>query len=166
MYAVIRSGGKQYRVVPGDVVRVEKLEIDSPEGGHEFACEVLAVSAGDGVISKAGDDARVVGELVEEGRGKKILVFHYKRKKQYKRLRGHRQPFTSMRITEIGFGGTSVKAPALPAKKVKPEVAATAASQKTRASVRAQAVKAAPTKAAAKKKAAKKAAYTAKKLAG
>ena len=153
MYAVIRAGGKQYRVVPGDVIRVEKFETE--EGTHEVECEVLAVSAGDGVISKAGEDARVVGEVVEEGRGKKIIVFHFKRTKQYKKLRGHRQPFTAMRITEIGFGGTSAKAPELPAKKAKATEEAAEVSIATQKTVRDHAKRAAPTRAAAKKKAAK-----------
>ena len=149
MYAVIRAGGKQYRVAPGDVVQVEKVETE--DGVQEVACEVLAVSSGDGVISKAGEDAHVVGEVVEQGRAKKIIIFHYKRKKQYKRLRGHRQPFTALRITEIGFGGNTVKAPAVPAKKAKADEAeGTPQDQKTK---RHQAVKAAPTGHAAKKKA-------------
>jgi len=63
----------------------------------------------------------VVGEIVEEGRGAKILVFHYKRKKQYKKLRGHRQAYTAVRISEIAFDGQSFKAPELPKKEAKPE---------------------------------------------
>ena len=66
-------------------------------------------------------DARVVGQVVEEGRGAKILVFHYKRKKQYKKLRGHRQAYTAVRISEIAFGGQSFKAPELPKKEAKPK---------------------------------------------
>jgi hypothetical protein len=63
----------------------------------------------------------VVGQVVEEGRGAKILVFHYKRKKQYKKLRGHRQSYTAVRISEIAFGGQSFKAPELPKKEAKPK---------------------------------------------
>ena len=63
----------------------------------------------------------MVGEVVEEGRGAKILVFHYKRKKQYKKLRGHRQAYTAVRISEIAFGGQSFKAPELPKKEAKPK---------------------------------------------
>ena len=63
----------------------------------------------------------MVGDVVEEGRGAKILVFHYKRKKQYKKLRGHRQAYTAVRITEIAFGGQSFKAPELPKKEAKPK---------------------------------------------
>jgi large subunit ribosomal protein L21 len=116
MYAVIRAGGKQYRVAPGDVIRVEKTA--GTDGQVEFP--VLAVSSEEG---KVGTDAeaRVVGEVVEQGRGAKIIVFHYKRKKQYKKLRGHRQAFTAVRITEIAAGGQSFKAPELPKKEVKPK---------------------------------------------
>ena len=116
MYAVIRAGGKQYRVAPGDVVRVET--VGDTDGRVEFS-DVLAVSAEPGSIVPAGAGALVTGEVVEQGRGEKILVFHFKRKKQYKKLRGHRQDYTAVRITEIAFGGQSFKAPELP----KPELA-------------------------------------------
>lgn len=124
MYAVIRSGGKQYRVAPGDVIRVEKVGTGT-DGQVEFN-DVLAVSANEGEIVRPGSEARVVGEVVEEGRGAKILVFHYKRKKQYKKLRGHRQSFSAVRITEIAYEGQSFKAPVVPKKEAKPKkVAAT-----------------------------------------
>jgi large subunit ribosomal protein L21 len=117
MYAVIRAGGKQYRVAPGDVIEIEKLPQTSGEN-VQFD-DVLAVSATEGEIAKPAA-AFVTGEVVEQGRGDKVLVFHYKRKKQYKKLRGHRQPFTSVRIAEIAFGGQSFKAPDLPKKEAKP----------------------------------------------
>src|ERR1700686_155795 len=119
MYAVIRAGGKQYRVAPGDVIRVETQE--NKDGRVEFG-DVLAVSAEAGSVLPAGSGALVTGEVVEQGRGEKILVFHYKRKKQYKKLRGPRQNYTAVRITEIAFDGQSFKAPELPKKekKVKP----------------------------------------------
>jgi large subunit ribosomal protein L21 len=122
MYAVIRAGGKQYRVAPGDVIRVEKLATGT-DGRVNFP-DVLAVSAGDGQIGKPESEARVVGEVVEEGRGAKILVFHYKRKKQYKKLRGHRQSYTAVRITEIAFDGQSFKAPEVAKKQPKVKKAA------------------------------------------
>jgi len=118
MYAVIRAGGKQYRVAPGDVIRVEKLATGTD--GHVNFPDVLAVSGGEGKIGKPESEARVVGEVMEEGRGPKILVFHYKRKKQYKKLRGHRQSFTAVRITEIAFDGQTFKAPELAKKQPKP----------------------------------------------
>jgi len=106
MYAVIRAGGKQYRVAPGDVVKIEKTS--NSDQNIEF--EVLAVSGEEGTIAKV-EDAKVVGEILGEGRADKILVFHFKRKKQYKKLNGHRQPFTQVRITEISAGGETFKAP-------------------------------------------------------
>ena len=108
MYAVIRAGGKQYRVAPGDVIRVEKVATGT-DGKVEFP-EILAVSGGQGQIGKPESGARVVGQLVEEGRGAKILVFHYKRKKQYKKLQGHRQSFVEVKINEIQVNGKSFKA--------------------------------------------------------
>ncbi len=102
MYAVIRTGGKQYRVAPGDVVKVEKAEADE-NGTIEFA-EVLAFSGEPGVVARPAS-AKVLATVVGEGRGDKILVFHYKRKKQYKKLQGHRQAFTQVRINEIQVDG-------------------------------------------------------------
>lgn len=106
MYAVIRSGGKQYRVSPGDVLRLEKLE--QTEGTVELD-DVLAVRGEDGVIAQPGN-ARVTATVLKQGRGEKILVFHYKRKKQYKKLAGHRQPFTEVRIASIHVGGEEFSA--------------------------------------------------------
>src|SRR5450432_3014622 len=120
MYAVIRAGGKQYRVALGDVVRLENQSDDNVN--VDFG-DVLAVSAGDGKIG-ASAGARVLGRVVEQGRAKKILVFHYKRKKQYKKLRGHRQGYTAVRITEIAYDGQSFKAPELEKKVPKVKKAA------------------------------------------
>ncbi len=105
MYAVIRTGGKQYRVAPGDVVKVEKLTADE-SGAIEFA-DVLAFSSDAGSVAVPGEGAKVLATVVGEGRGEKILVFHYKRKKQYKKLQGHRQSFTEVRINEIQVNGQS-----------------------------------------------------------
>jgi len=121
MYAVIRAGGKQYKVSPGDVVRVET--VNGTNGRVEFA-DVLAVSSEPGSVVRPGAEARVTGEIVDQGRGNKILVFHYKRKKQYKKLRGHRQDYTAVRITEITFDGQSFKAPDVPKKEPKVKKAA------------------------------------------
>jgi large subunit ribosomal protein L21 len=155
MYAVIRAGGKQYRVAPGDVIRVEKTGTE--DGTVEFG-DVLAVSGNEGEVARPESEARVVGEVVEQGRSPKILVFHYKRKKQYKKLRGHRQQFTAVRITEIAFGGQSFKAPELPKKEARPKRAARA-----EAGEAVEAKAKAPKKKAAKKTAAKKAAPKKKK---
>jgi large subunit ribosomal protein L21 len=162
MYAVIRAGGKQYRVAPGDVIRVEKLATGTD--GHVNFADVLAVSGGEGKIGKPESEARVVGEVVEEGRGAKILVFHYKRKKQYKKLRGHRQDYTAVRITEIAFDGQSFKAPELEKKEPKVKKAAPVAEQESHAELvsaeehatKGHAKKKAAPKKAAKKKSAKK----------
>jgi len=156
MYAVIRAGGKQYRVAPGDVIRVES-QGNGKDGKVDFS-EVLAVSGGEGQIAKPQSEARVVGEVVEQGRAAKILVFHYKRKKQYKKIAGHRQPFTAVRITEIAFDGQTFTAPELPKKEVKPKKAKPAeeAAPRVEAAAKAPAKKAAPKKLAAKKAAPKK----------
>jgi len=105
MYAVIRTGGKQYRVAPGETVKIEKLAAD---GAVEFS-DVLAVSPEEGKFEKL-DGAKVLAEVVSEGRGDKILVFHYKRKKQYKKMQGHRQSFVEVKINEIQVNGKSFKA--------------------------------------------------------
>ena len=118
MYAVIRAGGKQYRVAPGDVIRVEKTASDN---GKVHFTDVLAISGGEGRVARPHSGAQVVGRVVEEGRADKVLVFHYKRKKQYKKLRGHRQPFTAVRITEIAYDGQSFTAPELPQKAERPK---------------------------------------------
>ncbi|MFZ0197755.1 MAG: 50S ribosomal protein L21 [Candidatus Sulfotelmatobacter sp.] len=164
MYAVIRAGGKQYRVAPGDVIRVEKLATGTD--GHVNFAEVLAVSGEEGKIGKPESEARVVGEVVEEGRGAKILVFHYKRKKQYKKLRGHRQAYTAVRITEIAFDGQSFKAPELKKKEPKVKKVAPAAEHESHAELKsgeAHAAKGHAKKKAAPKKAAKKSAAKKKK---
>src|SRR5215470_4402753 len=150
MYAVIRAGGKQYRVAPGDVIRVEK--VNGTDGQVEFP--VVAVSGEEGQVGHQSD-ARVVGEVLGEGRGAKVLVFHYKRKKQYKKLRGHRQPFTSVRIAEIAFGGQSFKAPDLPKKEAKPKKAKAVADEESETKPKAK-KKSAPKKKVAKKAAKKK----------
>ncbi len=151
MYAVIRAGGKQYRVAPGDVLRVETQS--GNDGKVEFN-DVLAFSGENGKIASPASGALVTGEVLGEGRGKKILVFHYKRKKQYRKMQGHRQAFSSVRITEIAFGGEKFSAPELPKKVAKPkkQAAAAEASGETKAAKpKASAKKAAPKKSAAKK---------------
>jgi len=150
MYAVIRAGGKQYRVAPGDVIRVEKLA-----NGGLIEFPVVAVSSEEGHVAKQ-DGARVVGEVVDEGRSPKVLVFHYKRKKQYKKLRGHRQAFTAVRITEIESGGQSFKAPELPKKEAKPKKAKAADDSSGDTQAKPSAKKKSAPKKAAKKSAKKK----------
>jgi large subunit ribosomal protein L21 len=163
MYAVIRAGGKQYRVAPGDVLRLE-TQAAASNGTVEFN-DVLAVSASEGQIARPESNAVVTGEILNEGRAKKILVFHYKKKKQYKKLNGHRQPFSSVRITEIAFDGQKFSAPALPKKEAEPKKEAREASAKVESRTEEKAeVKAA--KPAAKKKAAAPKKSAAKKSTG
>jgi len=162
MYAVIRAGGKQYRVSPGDVLRIEKLP--ASQGDTIEFNDVLALSSEDGKIGP-GNDVVVSGQVTESGRGDKILVFHFKRKKQYKKIYGHRQPYTEVRITEIAFDGKRFTAPEPPEPKKKAAPAATeedvreaqesAAEKAKGAAKKAAAKKAAPKKAAAKKAAKK-----------
>lgn len=121
MYAVIRAGGKQYRVAPGDIVKMEKLP--AADGDSIEFNDVLAVSAQEGTIGP-GTGAVVSGQVMEGGKADKILVFHFKRKKQYKKIYGHRQAFTAVRITEIAFDGERYAAPELPARKPKKAKAA------------------------------------------
>jgi large subunit ribosomal protein L21 len=158
MYAVIRAGGKQYRVAPGDVVRLETQAGDK-DGKVEFG-EVLAVSAIAGEIVRPESGALVTGQILGDDRAKKILVFHYKKKKQYKKIAGHRQPFSSVRITEIAFNGQKFAAPELPKKEVKPKKQAAAPEEpKAEAKAAKPAAKkkaAAPKKSAAKKSTGKK----------
>jgi large subunit ribosomal protein L21 len=108
MYAVIRTGGKQYRVAPGDVVKIESVVSESEDKTVEFS-DVLAVSGEPGSVAKPGT-AKVTAEVLGEGRGNKILVFHLKRKKQYKKLQGHRQNFTEVRIKAIEADGVTYTA--------------------------------------------------------
>jgi len=108
MYAVIRTGGKQYRVAPGDVVKIEKAAAGD-NGAIEFS-EVLAVSGGAEKSLAKPSSAKVIGTVLGEGRADKILVFHYKRKKQYKKLQGHRQDYTQVRIDSIEVDGNTYSA--------------------------------------------------------
>jgi len=156
MYAVIRAGGKQYRVAPGDVLRLE-TQAGGKDGKVEFG-DVLAVSASAGEIVRPESGAVVTGQVLGDDRAKKVIVFHYKKKKQYRKLAGHRQPFSSVRITEIAFNGQTFSAPELPKKAAKPKKAA-AVTEEPKAeakSAKPAAKKAAPKKSAAKKSAPKK----------
>ena len=101
MYAVIRSGGKQYRVSPGQTIRLEKVGGDV--GSKVELGEVLLVE-NDGNVQVGAPlvaNAKIEATVVENDRAKKILVFKKKRKKQYRRTRGHRQDFTAVRIDKI-----------------------------------------------------------------
>lgn len=102
MYAVLVTGGKQYRVQEGDVLFVEKLEAEV-EASVELN-NVLAVSKENGelVIGKpVVEGANVVAKVLEQGKAKKVIVFKYKRKKDYRRKQGHRQPYTKILVEKI-----------------------------------------------------------------
>jgi large subunit ribosomal protein L21 len=101
MYAVIETGGKQYRVAPGDVIEVETLAGDV--GAEiEFGRVLTVVNDSNEVLTGAKlGEARVKGTIAAHGRGEKILVFKFKRKKQYKRTIGHRQNYTQVKVNEI-----------------------------------------------------------------
>jgi large subunit ribosomal protein L21 len=101
MYAVIASGGKQYKVQEGEILKVEKL--DGQVGSEVAFDQVLLLSDGEAV--KIGQptlaDVAVRGHIIEQGREKKILVFKYKRRKRYRRKQGHRQSYTAVKIDRI-----------------------------------------------------------------
>ena len=99
MIAVIKTGGKQYLVQEGDILCIEKLEL---EPGKNVNFDTLLKAEGDQVeIGAPSLGDKVTGEVVEQGRAKKISVVHYKCKVRYTRRRGHRQPFTKIKITKI-----------------------------------------------------------------
>lgn len=101
MYAVISSGGKQHRVSEGDTIRIEKLPGDV--GTSVSFDEVLMVSENDNVLvgRPTLSNVTVSGHIVEQGRGKKIIVFKYKRREGYRKKQGHRQDYTALKIDSI-----------------------------------------------------------------
>ncbi|CCQ92617.1 ribosomal protein L21 (BL20) [[Clostridium] ultunense Esp] len=101
MYAVVETGGKQYRVQEGDIVFVEK--IDTEEGEKIDLSRVLLVSKEDGLIvgKPYVEGAKVEATVLEQGKAKKIIVFKYKAKKNYRKKQGHRQPYTKLKIEKI-----------------------------------------------------------------
>lgn len=99
MFAVIKTGGKQYRVAEGDILTIEKL---APVEGEVVFEEVLLVVNGEVKIGKPKvESAKVFAKVVEEGKGKKKMVFRYKSKTRQHKKKGHRQPFTKVQITKI-----------------------------------------------------------------
>jgi large subunit ribosomal protein L21 len=105
-YAVIKTGGKQYRVSPGDVLQIEKLD---GEPGAELQFTEVLMTAHDGAVQVGTpmvSGARVVAEVLRQGRAKKILIFKKKRRKNYRRRGGHRQYQTTVRVTAIETGAS------------------------------------------------------------
>jgi large subunit ribosomal protein L21 len=152
MFAVIRTGGKQYRVAAEDVIKVEKVKGD-PGEIVQFG-EVLVVGGDDvtlGVPTIAG--ASVAAEVLEQGRGAKVIAFKKRRRKNSRRKRGHRQEFTLLRVTEILTDGAkpTVTARPKPERKPKPVVAEAEDGDDTEESAAPKAKAKKPAKAAAKK---------------
>ena len=100
MYAIIVTGGKQYKVSEGDVIRVEKLDV---EAGKEVTFDNVIAVSDDKTLKVAGDvaNAKVSATVMEQGKGKKVIVYKYKRKTGYHKKNGHRQPFTLVKINKI-----------------------------------------------------------------
>ena len=101
MYAVIQTGGKQYRVAPGDTIRIER--VDGKVGEKVNFVSILAVHTDDKkvVLGADANKATVTGKIVEQGRAKKLTVLKFKRTNQYKIQRGHRQNYTSVQVSDI-----------------------------------------------------------------
>ena len=121
MYAIIETGGKQYRVENGDQIAVEKLGVE--DGAKVVFDKVLVV--GDGADIKVGapyvDGVTVEGNAIETGKGKKVIIFKYKAKKDYRKKQGHRQPYTMVKIESLS--GAAPKKEAPKAEEVKAEPA-------------------------------------------
>lgn len=111
MYAIIETGGKQYRVQEGDVITVEKLDVNA--GDKVELDKVLVLSDDNGL--KVGtpyvEGAKVIAEAVENGKGKKVIIFKYKAKKDYRKKQGHRQPYTMIEIKSLGGKAAAKAAP-------------------------------------------------------
>lgn len=159
MYAVIETGGKQYRVQEGDVITVEKLKVSA---GDDITFDrVLMLNDGEKVQigTPIIEAAKVFGTVVENGKGEKVIIFKYKSKKDYRKKQGHRQPYTKVKIESVSADGepapkeTAVKPAA--AEAVEAEQKAESAAEAKKPAVKKAAAEKAP---AEKKPAAKKAA--------
>jgi len=132
MYAVVQTGGKQYRVAEGDIICVEKL--DAEVGSKVVLNEVLII--GDAANTVIGTPfvtgAAVTAEVLEQGKAKKVIIFKYKAKKDYRRKKGHRQPFTKLEIKSVSANGFK----AAPKAAAKAEVKAEAKASEEPANIR------------------------------
>lgn len=124
MYAIVKTGGKQYTVKPGDVLDVEKIE---GEAGDKVSLDVLFLNDGSNVVTDAGALAKtkVTAEIIDQHKGDKQIVFKFKKRKGYKRTRGHRQQLTRLCIVDVNGAKASAPAPKKavaekPAKAAKP----------------------------------------------
>lgn len=145
MYAIVKTGGKQYTVKPGDVLDVEKIE---GEAGDKVSLDVLFLNDGSNVVTDAGALAKtkVTAEIIDQHKGDKQIVFKFKKRKGYKRTRGHRQQLTRLCIVDVNGVKASApakpkKADAKPAKAEKPAKAAAAKAAKPAAEEPKQAAK-------------------------
>ncbi len=129
MFAVIKTGGKQYRVAANDIISIATLEGEA--GANVTFGEVLLF--GDGEATQVGapllEGITVSGEIVDHGRTRKVIAFKKRRRQNSRRKRGHRQHFTTVRITEISAGGKSSKAETKKAKPIKTEAPAVASAE-------------------------------------
>jgi large subunit ribosomal protein L21 len=153
MFAVIKTGGKQYRVVADDVLKVEKVK---GEPGEIVAFPEVLVVGGDNLAigSPTVAGASVAAEVLQQGHGDKVIAFKKRRRKNSRRKRGHRQEFTLVRITEILTDGKKPSMEAKPRPKPKPKAAAP--DEDAEAKIAAKKPKVSKPKAAAKPKAGKK----------
>jgi large subunit ribosomal protein L21 len=104
MYAIIRTGGKQFRAEPGKTLRIPALDADA---GDQITFDEVLLSASDSDVQVGSPllgGAAVTAEVVKHGKGEKIIIFKHKRRKNYRRKQGHRQKFTEVRIGEINLG--------------------------------------------------------------
>ena len=104
MYAVVRTGGKQLRVSPGDTIQIEKIQVEPGDTVELTNILMISTDQGTTVGTPTIDGAAVVCKAVCNGKGKKIVVYKYKRRKGYSRKQGHRQPFTMLSVTDIRQG--------------------------------------------------------------
>ena len=101
MYAVVATGGKQYKVQEGEILRVEKL---AGEVGSSVTFDQVLMTSDGSVVALGApllEGAEVIGQIVEQDKSKKVLVFKYKRRKRYRKMQGHRQPYTAVKINTI-----------------------------------------------------------------
>ena len=159
MYAVIETGGKQYRVTEGDVIQVEKLKVEAGDT-IEFD-KVLMLNDGSEVLVGAPylNEKKVFGSVVENGKAQKVIIFKYKSKKDYRKKQGHRQPYTMVEITSLTGEAKAPAKKAVPAETAeaaeaekKPAAKKPAAEKKTVAKKAAEDKPAAEKKPAAKKR--------------
>ena len=162
MYAIVKTGGKQYKVAPGDIIEIEKLDA---EAGAKVELDAICVVDGDKVEADPAKAAgtKVGAEVLEQFKGEKQLVFKFKKRKNYKRTKGHRQQLTRVRIEAVGSAKAEKKAAPKKAAPKKddaaaeaPKKAAAAKAEKATEEKKAPAKKAPAEKAAAKKDEAEK----------